>query len=437
MADSPESDPERMDLSAFEVPPLPPGLADRVLARIPATPRRARSGPWTAVAAGVLLLLGGGAYGVWVRTGEQLEGDRRFVSRDTVHLGPSALAVAEPGARLRWSAGRRGPVRVGQPEGRVFYRVEPGTDFQVDTPAGQVSVRGTCFTLEVLPMRSIPSALTGAAVGAALTASVFLTVHEGQVLATNTGQALELGPGERAELRSDRAPNRLPEPPAPTRAVPASPPRQASPSEVELATLRARVKELESRAAVSKLDPLTRLDRWLHPSPEELQVMAKECRVRWDQFVLSLDPMNPLSPKVKERLGMTEAEADVVAEVTAAFNSRAIQRLRAIYLAATGDEENARVLSPQSMNMEIFDKSPQGAFGRTLQRISRERAGLEAPPPGTTSMNPVEQLVRFNTSLGDDYEHALTEKLGATRAHALRLGLAGGNVENAGCPDSE
>ena len=406
MADSPESDPERMDLSAFEVPPLPPGLADRVLARIPATPRRARSGPWTAVAAGVLLLLGGGAYGVWARTGEQLEGDRRFVSRDTVHLGPSALAVAEPGARLRWSAGRRGPVRVGQPEGRVFYRVEPGTDFQVDTPAGQVAVRGTCFTLEVLPMRSIPSALTGAAVGAALTASVFLTVHEGQVLATNTGQALELGPGERAELRSDRAPNRLPEPPAPTRAVPASPPRQASPAEVELATLRA-------------------------------QVMAKECRVRWDQFVLSLDPMNPLSPKVKERQGMTEAEEDVVAEVTAAFNSRAIQRLRAIYLAATGDEENARVLSPQSMNMEIFDKSPQGSFGRTLQRISRERAGLEAPPPGTTSMNPVEQLVRFNTSLGDDYEHALTEKLGATRAHALRLGLAGGNVENAGCPDSE
>ena len=52
-------------------------------------------------------------------------------------------------------------------------------------------------------------------------------------------------------------------------------------------------------------------------------------------------------------------------------------------------------------------------------------------------MNPVEQLLRFNVRLGDDYERALAERLGADRARELRLTLGGGNVENVGCPESK
>jgi hypothetical protein len=53
-------------------------------------------------------------------------------------------------------------------------------------------------------------------------------------------------------------------------------------------------------------------------------------------------------------------------------------------------------------------------------------------------MTAAERLVRFNTGLGDAYERALADKLGASRAHQLRAsnnGWGGRHESSVGCPE--
>ncbi len=443
MAEPPELDPERLDLSAFEVPPPRADLTDRILAGLPTasrpSPRRAR---WRTVAAALLVALSGAAWFVARSLGEDASGERAFAQRETVPLGASAVAVAEPGSELRWRAGRRGgPVRVRQPAGSVFYRVEGGADFQVDTPGGQVAVRGTCFTIEVQPMLPSKQSLTGAAVGAVLTAAVFVTVHEGRVAVTSPAGATEVGPGERAVLSAGAAP-RVSAASTPGNAVasaPASPaPRESSPGAAptwqaresayvaELTALRERVKELEPYAPGGAKhhqgsdNRTMRVPNFLNPSPEELREMAKECRLRWDAPSLKARTPSIPSPEKLKELNLTQDEAEVMAEVHQAFVAESLEKLRAIYVAATGDTENARVLAPEALEQEVLDKSSEDSIKRAYQRVSQERAGLAAPPADTTGMTPAERLIRFNTGLGDAYERALADKLGAAKAHELR-----------------
>ncbi|XXF75728.1 FecR domain-containing protein [Myxococcaceae bacterium GXIMD 01537] len=451
MAEHPEHDPERLDLSAFEVPPPPPGLADRVMARLPeARPREPRL-RW-AVAAGVLLAVLGAGWGAVHAYGRESAGERDFAQREAVRLGDS-VAVAEPGSQLRWVAGRRGTVRVRQPRGHVFYRVEPGSDFQVETPAGQVAVRGTCFTIEVSPMPLSKQSLSGAAVGAALTAAVFVTVHEGRVTVTSPAGATEVAAGERAEVGAAAAPRLVPaSAPLPTQAS-VSPSAEASAAQpawqaresayvAELTALRARVKELEpyapggARAGRDALD-LRREVSWLEPSKEELVEMARNCQLRWDAPGLNPRKSSRPAEEAMKKLKLSEEEADVLAEVNEAFTVTAMERLRAIYVAATGDVDNARVLAPEALRQEIQDKSSEDALARAFQRVAQERAGLAKPPADLGGVTPAEQLVRFNTGLGDTYERALAEKFGAARARELRQ-LNGGwdhrNSASMSCP---
>lgn len=458
MADSPETDSERLDLSAFEVPPVPEGLADRVLARLPATAPRPPPRHWGRVAVAAVLLLALPGFAGWAvrHFGPPETGGRDFTRRETVRLGASALAVAEPGTTLHWVAGRRGTVRVRQPVGRVFYRVESGSDFQVETPSGQVAVRGTCFTIEVQPMLPSKQTLTGAAVGSLLTAAVFVTVHEGRVSLTSTAGATEVGAGERAVLSAGAAPRVLAAPAVGDTAVASAPKvptsgEQAAPPSwqaresayvAELTTLRARVKELEQSASggtrpVPGSPESEKKGSWLEPSQEELLEMAQKCQLRWD--APTLRPKMALKPSPEElaKLGMTEDEVQVVAEVHDAFVQQSVEQLRAIYVAATGDVDNSRVLSPDALQQEILDKSTEESIRRAFQRISQERAGLAAPPADTTGLPPAERLARLNTGLGDGFERALAEKLGASRARdlrALRGGWSSKHSSSQGCP---
>ncbi len=411
MADPSARDPESLDLSAFEVPEPPPGLADRVLARLPLAPRPERRPPWRGLAAvaAVLLLALPGAWWALREFGPPHSGERAFTGRETIALGPSALAVAEPGTRLHWSVGRRGAVHVRQSVGRVFYRVETGSDFQVDTPAGQVAVRGTCFTLEV-PASPAPRAL--------------LSVQEGRVAATHLRHTTEVSAGERAELLADRAPRRLPEPGSEragespgvaSEDTPAPRPREDA-SVAELESLRERVRLLEQSLPGARRPSA---GAWLDPSPETLLRMAEECRLRWDAPSLQQRPHLPDAGEWA-KLGVTAAELPGVQDVHEAFVARALMELRTIYVEATGDEDSAHVLAAHSLQYEIRDKSPELSLQRAYQRLARERAGLQSPPSDPSGMTPAERLLRFTLGLGDAYERALAEKLGTKRARELR-----------------
>jgi hypothetical protein len=295
-------------------------------------------------------------------------------------------------------------------------------------------------------------------VGAVLTAAVFVTVHEGRVAVTNAEGATEVGPGQRAVLGAGASPRVVAAPAGGgTAASPAapSPVAQGSSTEApstwqareaayvaELTALRERVQQLEPYApggsrAQGKDVRTERAPHFLDPTPEELREMAKECRLRWDSPNLKPRSVNRPTPEQLKKLNMTEDEAEVMAEVHQAFVAESLERLRAIYVAATGDTENARVLAPEALQQEVLDKSSEESIRRAYQRVSQERAGLAAPPADTSGLTPAEQLVRFNTGLGDAYEHALADKLGAAKARELRRandGWGSRHSSGVGCP---
>src|SRR5205085_2753683 len=113
-------------------------------------------------------------------------------ARQTVNLAARAAAVAEPGTELAWSV-RGERVRVEQPRGSVFYRVEHGAPFQVVTPAGEVEVTGTCFRVAL-----------GSSTAEGVTALV--DVLEGSVKVRGDAGELPVRAGESACLALGRSP---------------------------------------------------------------------------------------------------------------------------------------------------------------------------------------------------------------------------------------
>lgn len=127
-------------------------------------------------------------------------GAANTTERTTLSIGKATL-VAEPGTALMWTASDRG-VRVEQRSGNVFYRVEPGRQFVVVTAVGELSVLGTCFRVEVNSMKLPRQGMIGGAIGAVVTAGVFVAVFEGKVSLANDHGRLEVAAGQSAQIAS-------------------------------------------------------------------------------------------------------------------------------------------------------------------------------------------------------------------------------------------
>ena len=108
-------------------------------------------------------------------------------------LGHRGVAVAEAGARIDWKISPDGAAAVEQTAGDVFYRVDGGKKFTVDTAAGRVEATGTCFRVEVRDMKIPKAGLIGVAAGAVLV----ISVYEGSVLfADKSGDEKRVVAGE-------------------------------------------------------------------------------------------------------------------------------------------------------------------------------------------------------------------------------------------------
>jgi hypothetical protein len=193
-------------LAAYEAPEPAGDLEARLFARLRAElPRDVRRWPYLLAAALAAVLA---AVSLYLRPAplDPREGSIEASARTPVLIGERGVAIAEPGTVLRWSVGEDGAARLEQPEGIVFYHVGPGGPFVVETPAGEISVRGTSFRVEVSGMKPSKDTAAGGAVGAALTAVVFLTVYEGKVLFANEQGSLELAAGDQASATAGEAP---------------------------------------------------------------------------------------------------------------------------------------------------------------------------------------------------------------------------------------
>src|SRR5438270_9546349 len=109
------------DFSDWPAQEPPDGFAARVLAARRRQPRRCSFGAAAAAAVVAAFAL--------LRTEN---GAAEAARRTSIAMGRRATAVAEAGARLRWSISPSGRARVVQERGDVFYRVEPGLPFEVE-----------------------------------------------------------------------------------------------------------------------------------------------------------------------------------------------------------------------------------------------------------------------------------------------------------------
>jgi hypothetical protein len=192
---------DRAELDAYEVPAMPAGIEDRLWQRMHAA-RPPRSRRWW-LGAGAAALGTAASVAWFVTAGSPAvarSGTARVAERTTLSIGKATL-VAEPGTALTWTSSDRG-ARVEQRSGNVFYRVEPGRPFVVVTEVGELSVLGTCFRVEVSSMKLPRQGLVGAAIGATVTAGVFVAVFEGKVSLGNARGRVEVAAGQSARIAS-------------------------------------------------------------------------------------------------------------------------------------------------------------------------------------------------------------------------------------------
>lgn len=379
-------------------------------------------------------------------------GDHRVASRDSVAIGHRAVAVMEQGAALTYRVGWSGDAAIDQTAGNVFYRVERGGAFRVHTPGGDVVVHGTCFRVEVNPMKAIRSGALGATIGAAITATVLVTVYEGKVSLANPQGKVSLSAGSRAEASAQTAPRAVGDDSAATATAPApnAPPggfgalsrdelvTQAEAQRSEIVGLHAQMTKLRSEleSANASLEGQAKESRRgfsLEPTPQELAEMAKTCTLKWDAPPLGSEPFS-LGPKrgdlsVEERNAINKALAEQHEQVT--------RELRALYVEVTGDRAHADAAAADALTMEIHEKSTRADVQLAYQKLALERAGQLPPPANNVGQSAIERALRIVTSLGERTERTIAQVVGADRARNLRKrnnGWDSRSVSSNGCP---
>jgi hypothetical protein len=438
-------DPALRDDGLAQAPPA--GFADRVLATAQPVVRHERASRrpalWLSAAVAVAAAF---AFAVWAATPKVQSGGWRAERRESIVLGERGVAVAEAGADLHWLLHRGGPVEVEQRAGDVFYRVERGGPFRVQTPAGTVEVHGTCFRVEVSEMKIGKQGVVGASVGAALAATVVVSVYEGKVSYANEQGRVELVAGEQAQAMSGRAPST---PSAVRAAVPQDAPaattltrealiERAEAQAKEIAALRAKVQGLEGSGEGGSAGGGHGEDKrnFLNPTKEELLELAKDCKLRWDSPKIGAQPTTIGADRAQE-LGLSEEERQATNKVNADFNTKLVAELRALYVELTGDKAGADALSPGSLVEELEEKSPEGELQLVFQKLARERAGLQAPPSDLRGASPAERMMRLRIGAGDRYEHELGAAIGPDLAHQMREkhgGWGSRSSSSYGCP---
>lgn len=336
------------------------------------------------------------------------QGSLTAEAHTTVALGARGVVVAHPGAVLAWTVDRGGRAEVHQIAGAAFYRVEAGGSFVVHTPAGDVSVLGTCFTV---------------AVSDGVTT---VDVDEGTVELVDATSRIELAPGDRGHLGGAAPARRRPAPGAAPAAIARTPVVGAStPSSVP-------VPRAGGGDCFCFSDP-----RHLEADQALLDEWAGLCRVRADLPPLLEGTDQAAVDAAADQLGLVGGER--VAFHGAAVELTAIgrARVREIYIAATGDSAGADQLDVDSQIEQILQTAGLGEEARLRARLSHERAGHSAPPADSGAITPFEEFFRLVISAGDDFERLLATRVGDARAHELRRrfgGWPGPDFDWFGCP---
>lgn len=417
----------------------------RAIARRHPTEPERRWPRWAALAAAAVFALGVGA----MATGGHAQSGRRTVdARESIEIGDHAKAVAEAGSAIAWDIDDDGDVRVRQSAGAVFYRVDRGDAFVVETPAGHVSVAGTCFTVEVLPLSSKLKHLGSAGAGAIISAGVFLSVQEGQVVLANDRGSIELAAGESAHAWGDRAPlldddtgdasgGAIAQSTAPNASPYASLVRENAEQRRALRALEEQLDAVQASAGRGETSieeqggPEARraaakdcaeqgtcaAHLWTDPSHDDLVELARCGRLLFDtpEFVFS-DHTLPDGAMI-EAAGLSEGDAARFSAAASALRDDVARRLRGLVAELELPAELVDRLSLPQLYAVLDAVVDEGLRADVRRRVAAERAGLATAP---TEQSAGERMLRLQFELGTEFESRLAAELGAEAAHEIR-----------------
>ncbi len=429
-------------------PQRPPGrFAERVMADVaalrqePVGRRRATAlgavagGVTLAVAAAVALVVAGNARGRAER------GEIRAEAWMDVHLGPHIVAALSPGAHVRWDGDE-----VTQTSGRAFYRVEAdgaGGTRLVHTPAGDVTVRGTCFEVKVRAASEEAEAMTQAtarelragAVGAIAAAAVLVGVYEGKVRLSRASGAIDVtsGQGARADASGVHGPQELAEAEIdfessagddPWRAANASLADQVKAYQRRLEDNEAQRKSIEKelKELKAKLGPdggAARDAFELDPrdfTTDDWKQLAKAGAVRAG----FLCPPADWHPSAGELGGLGLAPGDAPALEAAVHDAqqRTWQAIEPACARIVGSDEVARRLGGMACGVVIQNATGKADFNRDVQRVADIRAG-NTPMPPASQLDPLEAYWLALTGETSGYEAELAKTFGPETAHRV------------------
>jgi ferric-dicitrate binding protein FerR (iron transport regulator) len=361
-------------------------------------------------------------------------------ARRSITLGSRGIAVANAGAELSWSIDGSQQTQVNQRRGSVFYRVEHGGPFVVHTIAGDISVTGTCFNVEI-SMKETQQKIASGAIGAVLAAAVVVTVYEGGVVVAHGRERTTVSAGETISLSAPNA--AISSGSVATASVPttnvaaASVPANGAASTMDVASMSEQqlvghiaILEKQLAAATALMKPKPEDYKGIHPNAETLQAWAKQCRFRVDSP--SFDDLETPVEQANSRISAVDLPAYNAALVDVHKNW--LSALRAAFVEVTGDQARSLTLTPMAMMREIGDKSGDDE-SIIRARIANERGGNVAAPTPGAAMTAMERYVRTLAALGDDTEAALGKRLGPQRAKQIRGdGWWNNMIDFVGCP---
>jgi hypothetical protein len=410
------------------------------------SPRRARG--WVVAA---LVVVAAAVFAVmWMRRPSASAGEVDATARQTVAIGHRGVAVVDPGAVMHWRVDEDGAAHVQQSAGAVFYRVNEGDAFVVETPAGRATVTGTCFTVEVEPMGNGIKLGASALAGAAGMATVMLTVHEGSVVLDNGAGRVEAEAGQRAHARAGSAPalgdagdERRKGDSGPKVDNESRYSRLVRENIEQRRALRQMREALDAARRDGQSPPAATPDQdspevrrriaqhcavngdcderlWADPSVAELRELAKCGRILVDRpTFLQGDDFFPAG-YVIESAGLSEGQAIRYAELAEELYKESGTKYAAFARELGVPAELIDRLAPHQLGGLI--ESIADDWEDTMHEVANERAQLSSPPQ---EQSPSQRALRYQWSLGDEFERRLAAEFGAQAAKEMRRAAGG------------
>lgn len=388
---------------AWDVDEPPAGFAERVVQQALKKPEPRRS---SRKAIAFVVLAAAAAVLVWFGISRlPSAGEAIADARKEVAIGKRATAVLEAGAAVKWNADR-----VTQERGDVFYRVERGGPFSVETPAGVVEVLGTCFRVRVRPESKGDGNVNGklkkdvalAAGSAAIAALAVVTVYEGKVRLSHAKGNVELGAGESGALDENGA--RRADGEALSSAEAAVGEKGSSLAKAndelakDIAELNRKIKgaqqskaKLEGELLAAQTELAKRTDggapRGRHEfdlDQEDWKTLAGEGTVKFRVPCLRNTPWKPESDAL-DKLGLSPDDAGTLSDAYKRSNERVWDVIRPLCVKAIGNADVVDSLGPDTCTHVVVDmarKQDSESASEAMRLVAEARAGLKPAPAG-------------------------------------------------------